>query len=255
MPTRSERSDLWLRRFQPAPDASHRLLCLPHAGGSASYFFPVSKAMSPGVDVLAVQYPGRQDRRTEPSIESIAELADLLTDIVEPWTDKPLTLFGHSMGASVAFELALRLEARGIVPHGLFVSGRRAPSAYRDERLHQADDATLLAEIASLEGTSSQLMADVEVQRMVLPSIRSDYKAAETYRYEPGRKLAVPIHALIGAADPKATVDEVRPWSGCTEGPFELEVFPGGHFYLSAHAPTVIDRILAHLQRPVTVRA
>lgn len=120
--------DLWVRRYHPAPEARHRLFCLPYAGGSASYFLPVARALSPHVDVLAVQYPGRQDRRHEPCVESVEELADLLVDIVKPWADRPLSLFGHSMGASVAFELALRLEALGIVPHSLFASGRRAPA-------------------------------------------------------------------------------------------------------------------------------
>ncbi|MGQ0838201.1 thioesterase II family protein [Actinokineospora sp.] len=250
----ADATDLWVRRFHPAPDAPNRLLCLPHAGGSASYYFPVSRTMSPHVEVLAVQYPGRQDRRTERCVESVGELADLLADIVEPWADRPLTLFGHSMGASVAFELALRLEERGIVAHGLFASGRRAPSTHRDERVHERDDNGLLAEIKRLNGTESQLLDDDEVLRMVLPAIRADYKAAETYRYEPGPKLATPIYALVGDDDPKATVEEVRQWGEHTTGPFELEVFPGGHFFLNAHVPAVIDRIFAHLRKPVAVR-
>ncbi|MEY9893890.1 surfactin synthase thioesterase subunit [Catenulispora sp. MAP12-49] len=58
--------DLWIRRYHPSPDAPVRLLCLPHAGGSASFFRAVSQALAPKVEVLAVQYPGRQDRRGEP---------------------------------------------------------------------------------------------------------------------------------------------------------------------------------------------
>jgi len=210
--------------------------------------------MSPKVDVLAVQYPGRQDRRSEPCVESLHELADLLVDVVMPWADRPLTLFGHSMGASVAFELALRLEAKGIVAHGLFVSGRRAPTAHRDERVHEKDDDGLIAEIKKLNGTDSQLLDDDEVLRMVLPSIRSDYKAAETYRYVPGPKLNSPVLALIGDNDPKVTDAEARRWSEHTTGPFTLNTFSGGHFYLNAHVPAVIDRISAHLDAPATVR-
>ncbi|MFJ6619339.1 thioesterase II family protein [Kitasatospora sp. NPDC091335] len=240
--------DLWVRRYHPAPDAGHRLLCLPYAGGSASYFFPVSRALSPQVDVLAVQYPGRQDRRHEPCVESVQELADLLVDVVKPWTDRPLSLFGHSMGASVAFELALRLEDLGIVPHALFASGRRAPCAPRDEWIHRRDDQSLLAEIKRLDGTDSNLLDDEEMVRMVLPVIRSDYKAAETYRPAPDApKLTVPVLALVGDDDPKVTVDEARRWREHTSGPFEIEVFRGGHFYLNAHANTVVDRIRTRL--------
>lgn len=102
----------WVRRFHPdGRDAAHRLICFPHAGGSASFYFPVSRALTPGVDVLAIQYPGRQDRRHEPCIDSIAALADALAEEVRPWCDRPVTFFGHSMGATLAFEVARRLEA------------------------------------------------------------------------------------------------------------------------------------------------
>ncbi|GAA2998497.1 alpha/beta fold hydrolase [Streptomyces lactacystinicus] len=239
--------DLWVRRYHPAPEARHRLICLPYAGGSASYFFPVSRALSPQVDVLAVQYPGRQDRRQEPCVESVQELADLLVDVVKPWADRPLSLFGHSMGASVAFELALRLEDLGIVPHTVWASGRRAPGAHRDERFHRLDDQGLLTEIKRLDGTDNNLLDDEEMVRMVLPVLRSDYRAAETYRPTPGAALTAPVLALVGDDDPKVTVDEARKWAEHTSGPFELEVFRGGHFYLNAHANTVVDRIRTRL--------
>ncbi|MDG5809203.1 alpha/beta fold hydrolase [Streptomyces ossamyceticus] len=239
--------DLWVRRYHPAPDAPHRLLCLPYAGGSASYFFPVSRALSPRVDVLAVQYPGRQDRRHEPCVESVEALADLLVDVVKPWADRPLSLFGHSMGASVAFELALRLEDLGIVPHMLFASGRRAPGAHRDERVHERDDQGLLEEIKRLDGTASDLFDDEEMLRVILPVVRSDYRAAETYRHDGGPRLTTPVVAFVGDDDPKVTLEEARMWRDHTSGPFELEVFRGGHFYLNAHASTVVDRIATHL--------
>src|SRR5687768_17530164 len=89
---------LWIRRYHPKPDASLRLVCLPHAGGSASYFFPVSRALTPKVEVLAVQYPGRQDRRAEPFVPTIDELADAVADVLLDFSssapDRPLALFG-----------------------------------------------------------------------------------------------------------------------------------------------------------------
>jgi surfactin synthase thioesterase subunit len=243
----TDQFDLWVRRFHPAPDAPNRLLCLAHAGGSASYFFPASRALSPQVDVLAVQYPGRQDRRHERGIDTIGELADQLVEAIQPLTDRPLTLFGHSMGATLAFEVALRLQRSGVVPSGLFASGRRAPSRHRDERIHRADDTTLIAEIKQLNGTNGTLLDEDELIQMILPAIRTDYRAAETYRYQPGPKLSCPIFALVGDSDPKVTVDEARSWADHTTGPFDLEVFHGGHFYLNTNLPAVLDRISAHL--------
>ncbi|MFF6995240.1 thioesterase II family protein [Streptomyces sp. NPDC008313] len=237
----------WIRRFHPAPEAPTRLVCFPHAGGSATYYFPVSNALSPGVDVLSVQYPGRQDRRTEPCVDDIRALADTVVRELRPWADRPLTLFGHSMGASLAFEVALRLEAEGIVPLGLFASGRRAPSRHRNETVHLADDDTLIAELKKLSGTDTQMLGDPEVLRMILPAVRNDYRAAETYRHRPGPPLSCPVVALVGDDDPQVTDDEARAWAEHTTGGFTLRTFTGGHFFLNSHAPAVMSAISAHI--------
>ncbi|MFD2768339.1 thioesterase II family protein [Micromonospora eburnea] len=237
-------TDLWVRRYHPRPEARVRLVCLPHAGGAASYFFPVSRALTADIEVLAVQYPGRQDRRTEPFIRTIDELADAVTAVLaEVARNGPLALFGHSMGAVLGFEVALRLERTGVVPAALFVSGRRAPSTDRDERVHLLDDAGVLAEVRSLSGTDARVMDDDELVRMALPAIRNDYTAIETYRCQPGPPLSCPIHAMVGDADPKATIDEVRAWRDHTDADFELHVFPGGHFYLDQQSTAVLAEI------------
>jgi surfactin synthase thioesterase subunit len=236
-------ADRWVRRFRPAPGAATRLLCLPHAGGAASYYLPVSQALTPAIDVLAVQYPGRQDRLAEPPVDSVDQLADLLVPLLDSYLDRPLTIFGHSLGASVAFEVARRLEARGVVPAALFVSGRRAPSRGRDEHVHLLDDAGLLAEVKSLEGTDTAVFDDPELVRMVLPTLRNDYRAAETYRWRPGPPLTCPVHALIGDADPRVTVEEAGAWAEHTSGEFTLTTFSGGHFYLTEHLPAVLERL------------
>jgi surfactin synthase thioesterase subunit len=245
-------TDTWVRRFHPAPQARTRLVCMPHAGGSASYFFPVSRVLAPEVEVLAIQYPGRQDRRHEKCIEEIPELADLVARALAPWLDRPLAFFGHSMGATLAFEVAVRLEAVGVTSSALFASGRRAPSRHREESVHLRGDDGLLAEIRTLNGTQSEVLSDDEMVRMVLPSIRGDYRAIERYRYRPGPKLACPIFALIGDTDPRVTVEEARSWSDHTADRFELRIFSGGHFYLNAHVPAVLKLISRHLDQVAT---
>ncbi|MGW7256828.1 thioesterase II family protein [Streptomyces sp. NPDC054834] len=238
----------WIRRFNPAPDAAHRLVCFPHAGGSASFYFPVSRALSPAVDVLAIQYPGRQDRRHEPCVDSIHGLADALAEELDGWFDRPVTFFGHSMGASLAYEVARRFEERGTVLHGLFASGRRAPSTVREERVHLLDDDGLIEDITRLSGTDTQVLGDPEILRMILPSIRADYRAAETYRYTPGPRLTCPLTALTGDDDPQVTMDEAGAWAEHTSGPFDLKVYPGGHFYLNSQAPAVLSTLKSHLR-------
>ncbi|GAA0421377.1 alpha/beta fold hydrolase [Streptomyces luteireticuli] len=239
---------LWIRRFQPRPDAGVRLVCLPHAGGSASFFFPMAKAMPEGVDVLSVQYPGRQDRRSEPLIDNIPDLADQVYAALLPWTDRPLAFFGHSMGATLAFEVARRLEReKDIVLTALFASARRAPSVVRAENVHERDDDGIVREMQRLSGTDAQLLGDEEILRMILPAIRADYRAAETYRYEPGPALRCPVVGLAGDADPKVGVDDVAAWGRHTEGSFDLGVYAGGHFYLTQHQGAVVGEVARRL--------
>ena len=235
-------SGAWIRRYRPAPEAAVRLLCLPHAGGSASAYLPMAHALAPKADVLAAQYPGRQDRYAEPPVESIRELAERVVEALGGDDDRPLALFGHSMGASLAFELAGLLEQRaGVVPTMLFASGRRAPSRFRPEDdVHRRGDEALLTEIRRLAGTDTRILGDDEVLRMILPALRNDYRAAELYRPARFRQVTCPVTALVGTTDPKAPLDDVRAWQEHTTGPFTLRTYPGGHFYLVDQAPQVL---------------
>jgi pyochelin biosynthesis protein PchC len=228
-------SDAWIRRFHPGPDGVPRLVCFPHAGGSASFFYPVSQALGPGVEVLALQYPGRQERRKEEPLREIHALADVLTDVLRPWTDRPFAFFGHSMGAILAYEVALRLGQEDTAPVVLFASGRRAPSTHRVETVHQRDDDGVVRELKKLAGTEAALLADEELLRMILPAIRADYTAIETYAPRPGQRLSCPVQVLIGDSDPAVTLAEAQQWEDHTTGPLELRSFTGGHFYLTGH--------------------
>lgn len=241
----------WIRRYRSAPEAAVQLVCLPHAGGTASYYRPMATRLFPAVDVLTVQYPGRQDRVREPCIDDFTELADRTFDAVRPALDRPVALFGHSMGALLAFEVAKRLEADGIVPLALFASGRRPPGWPHREPPHTATDEELIAEIATLDGTEQRLLENEDIRELFLPALRGDYQALSTYRLH-GARLTCPVVSLTGDNDERVSVDDAAAWAEHTTGPFDRHVFPGGHFYLTGQWDDVAAAIERHI--PAAVR-
>lgn len=250
-PAAGIQTETWLRRFRTTSTATIRLVCLPHAGGAATYYFPMSSSLPSWVDVLAVQYPGRQDRRGDRCIDSIGELADRVSEAVFEDAKLPTAFFGHSMGAVVAFEVARRLEARGAPPAVLFVSGRRAPSRTRPGWIHQLDNAGIIAELRRLSATDDKVLSDEEFMRAALPAIRNDYKAIETYACPGGTAVTSPITVLVGDRDPQTTIEEAEAWRRHTTGAFTLKTFPGGHFFLNDNrmkvAAEVINGLAAHM--------
>lgn len=113
--------------------------------------------------------------------------------------------------------------------------------------MHLREDQVLMEELRELGGTDPELLGDVDVMRLLLPAIRRDYQAIETYRHRPGRELSCPITVLTGDEDPRTTIDEASDWKHHTTGDCTLEVFPGGHFFLSEHTADVVRLITARL--------
>ncbi|MFD5405604.1 thioesterase II family protein [Streptomyces griseorubiginosus] len=236
----------WIRRYHPKPERRITLVALPHAGGSASWFHPLSAALGDDIEVLAVQYPGRQDRRHEPLVADVAELADRITRALLPWAG-PVALFGHSMGATVAYEVARRLEEGGSPVASLIVSARRAPSVVRGDVFHELSDDDLLAEVGALGGSDAALALDEELMRLTLPVLRNDFRAVANYRCTHTEPLSSGITALVGRSDPRVTVGEVEEWRRHTAGEFSLHEFDGGHFYLAEHSAAVMSLLRTKL--------
>jgi surfactin synthase thioesterase subunit len=250
MASTSIESGAWIRRFHQSQTSTARLACFPHAGGSATYYYPVSARFTGDTDVIAWQYPGRQDRRHEPCITDIDTLADRITELFSSLSAKPTVFFGHSMGATLAFEVAWRLEREGLrAPLRVIASGRRAPMINGKGNVHLGNDADVLAEMRLLNGTEAAVLENEEIVRMALPAIRGDYEAIETYSYVPGRTLRCPITVLTGDADPRTTIEDASQWRSVTTGTFRMKIFGGGHFYLVNNVAAVNDEIAAELKQ------
>lgn len=213
----------------------------------------MSSALEGSVEILAVQYPGRQDRYAEPYMQSVDELVDAALDALAPILadGRPVGLFGHSMGAILAFEAARRLSGGGTSPAALFVSGRQGPSLPwppdHMPHLHEVDDETLIADMRLLGGVEDELLEHPELRRLLLPVLRADYVALSKYEYRPGGMLKCPVVAFAGESDPRVSVDNVRSWQHEAYDSFDLHVVPGGHFYLEKQLSSVVKVVEAAL--------
>ena len=220
------------------------LVCFPHAGGTAAAFASWPEGLPERVEVLAVQYPGRASRLGEPLVKRMDVLAHRIAEALAGLRDRPLALFGHSMGAAVAFEVARRLEA--IDPsavRSLFVSGLVAPHRLRPAEIDLDDDDALMAEILRLGATEDLLLANDELRCLFLEPVRNDCWLMETYEARTRPRLRTPVTAFVGDGDARAIPDDVRSWEELTEGGFTLRVFPGGHFYLVEQRAALLREI------------
>lgn len=225
----------WLRSYgtPKAARTAVRLVCFPHAGGAASFYREWAELLPEEVELLAVRYPGREDRFSEPCAGRMADLADPIAEDLAAGAGPPLVLFGHSMGAALACEVAARLEKRdGVRLERLFVSGREGPGVETDGGPKSYDDDALSDEVARLGGHGAEILAVPGLRELLLPVLRADYRLIDSYRPGPGLRLATPVTALAGESDPSCTVGEVREWSAATSASFELHTFPGDHFFL-----------------------
>ncbi|MGW5344066.1 alpha/beta fold hydrolase [Streptomyces sp. HUAS TT3] len=245
--TAIQQADQWLRRYRPAERPRVRLVCFAHAGGGPSAFRTWPAGLAPDVEVLAVRYPGRQDRVAEPCIDRMEPMAEAVVEALTPLLDLPLVLFGHSMGAWIAYEVAQRMPVSALLVSGQVPPSRRNSarpgSARRGDGNGVLTDEALIAEVKRLGGYDAQLFEDPELRELVLPPIRSDFSLVATYRPGPPRALDCPVHAFHGEDDADTRTEDVDAWSEVTTGPFTRTLFPGGHFYLTDHEPALLREL------------
>ncbi len=223
-------------------------IVFPHAGAAAASYRGLAAQLSTGGETFIVQYPQRADRFGEPAAATISELARSLF-AAGRWDEvAPLRLFGHSMGAVVAFEFARIAEEHEVAIQKLWVSAGPAPcTVARMPRLPTAD-AELLAHMAEIGGTDPRLLADEEFAQLITTAVRGDYRALNRYDCAPGVAIRAPIHAIGGRSDRRIDVGVLRRWAKHTTAGFAMSFYNGGHFYVYDHIDAVAAQVNANVR-------
>lgn len=233
---------LWRSR---RPGGRHRLICFPHAGAGAVSFAGWVDLLPEQVELVAIQMPGRQGRIAETPPTSVPALARTLTYAMRPVLDGSFSFFGHSCGASLAFEVARVLQARGAAaPTRLFLSGELPPErAARRPKLYDLPDVEFRAEMVKLGGFDLELAVDGDRLAELLAPVRADFRLWDRHQPLAGPRLTSPITALVGDRDGRVSTQDVEAWRAHTTGGFDVHVYPGGHFYFQADATELMDLV------------
>jgi medium-chain acyl-[acyl-carrier-protein] hydrolase len=235
----------WLGFRREIAQARLRLFCFPFGGGGASIFARWQAGMPAGVEVCPVQPPGRENRIAEALVTRMPQMVAMLADVLSPYLDLPVALFGHSVGALTAFELARQWRRQGLrPPEWLFVAGHPAPDLPRRRPYVSHLERTEFVKAMRNQFEVDQALLDAEeLMEMIFPALRADYELVETYDYQDEPPLAVPISAFGGSRDPEATAEELLAWKRQTTGPFRSQTLEGNHMFINSSRDSIVKEV------------
>lgn len=238
-------SDWFVSRPAEGATPAARVFCFPHAGGHLRTFLEWQPGLGSDAEIVAVCRPGREHRAQEPAptFEEYADGAAAAIRAAAEHDDRPVYLFGHSLGALVAFEVTRRLAGLPALRH-LVASGCSAPSLLPSQRVR--DIATLTGKafaeaIGFFGGLPAEVVADEELHEVLLPGLIADFHLAVGYRYRPSAPLAVDLSLINGRADPHVGDAQLAPWRNEVRTAPARHWADGGHFYFEERPAAVID--------------
>jgi medium-chain acyl-[acyl-carrier-protein] hydrolase len=245
-------STSWLTCPQPRHDARLRLFCFPFAGGGASTYRLWGTRLSQAVEVCPLQLPGREERAGETPYTNMVRLAVAAANEMAALLDRPFALFGHGMGALVAFEVARALRrAQRPSPSALLVSTCCPPQSAADCRtlIGQLPDAAFSEHVVRLNALPDAVLRDPQQLARLLPTVRADFEACDTYEYAVERPLDCPVSAFGARNDRVATEAHLGGWRAQTSGAFEQLTLPGDRFFIHTHPDALLAHIGSRLRR------
>lgn len=245
----------WWVRSNVRGEPQARLYCFPMAASAAGLYGGWWSHLPAGVELNALQMPGRENRLREPPLRNLNEAVETIVATLTALPgafDLPFSLFGYSLGGLLAFETARALErAKLPLPRRLLIAASAAPDCDRSHmpRIHALPDDQVIAELRKLQGTPEAILENAELMSLLLPMIRGDFEMLETYRYQPGPPLPIPIATFGGTADTDVRPDELAQWSSHTSSGFTIKFMVGDHFFIK----TAQDQLLAEVGRSLAI--
>lgn len=247
----------WLTVVGKRPDAPVQLVCLPHAGGTAATFRSWPDRLADAAEVIAARLPGRGPRRNEPPVDDLAALSRKTAAAVTRLVDRPFALYGHSMGALLAFEVAreLRRAGRGPAPELLVACAYPAPRLPRRAKPISGLSAPRFAsELRRLGGIPPEVLGHRDLMLLSVPALRADFAACESYRYMPEEPLTCPVVVVGGTRDRLVERRELLAWKDETSGPTSIHMLDAGHFLPSSHEDELVTILAGTLRRLAPTR-
>ena len=245
-------SSPWFRGESRRLGARLRLFCLPYAGGGAIVFRQWADGLPVEIEPWPIQLPGRETRLRERPFNRMGPLADALLDAIPPLLDRPFALFGHSMGAYIAYELARRLEERDVHPTHLFVSGRQAPHLPLPGPPASGLPTPEFLRVVQhrYRGIPEAVWREPELLDLLLPTLCADLELTETYQPARTTVLACPLTVFGGLQDPHIHPESLATWQALAGPSFRLHLLEGDHFYLNQSRPRLLAIIAQELGSP-----
>jgi surfactin synthase thioesterase subunit len=237
----------------PSRSPRRRLICLPFAGGGVAGYRPWLQSLPPDVELVAAQLPGREGRLRETPFDSIWEMADSLLPQLLELADLPYALYGHSMGSLVAYELAVALERmHAPAPTDLFVSARRAPDEDPDQPLiADLPEKEFLDELQRrYRAVPDAIRDEPELLALMLPTLRADLRAIESYTPRTLHRLTCAIHVYGGVDDRHPLPDQLTGWQRVAERKIRVRLFPGDHFFITSQRDALLHDVAANWTSP-----
>ncbi|WSX27309.1 alpha/beta fold hydrolase [Streptomyces sp. NBC_00984] len=232
------------------PLMTHALVCLPFAGGGAGFYRAWKELPDHAPRIVPLQLPGREELFVDEPFRDVIDAADALAPSIAGLTrGGPVALFGHSLGAVLAYELARRLEQDPAVELShLFVSGSPGPWTGRSRRATGLADDEFLGRVQEFAGYEHDALADPDLRELLLPILRADVEMHENYKPVTDELLHTPVTSLRGTEDRLVGREQAAEWQHATSAAFRLVDLAGEHMYLTESPLPLIDAVSAALR-------